>query len=62
MDVADCSKKISHKDISDNTVLLENSVEDKTEINIQDSLLSCKENVLCCSLPGYKVGKKNVDA
>ncbi|XP_021933107.1 uncharacterized protein LOC110836322 isoform X2 [Zootermopsis nevadensis] len=52
----------TQKDVSGTTFLVENSVVDKTELNIQHSLLSSKENILCFSTPSCKVlSKKNVD-
>uniref|UniRef100_A0A2Z5TRX8 Putative breast cancer type 2 susceptibility protein n=1 Tax=Reticulitermes speratus TaxID=60591 RepID=A0A2Z5TRX8_9NEOP len=70
MDLASCSKTIdlggeemSQKAISDTAMLDENSFVDKTEFNMQDSVLSCKENILCCSTFRYKTNcNKNVDS
>ena len=68
MDDEDCSKtidlgkEISQKSLSDTTLLGENSFVDKTEIDMQDTMLSRKENVLCCSSFRYTTDcKKNVD-
>ncbi|GFG37529.1 hypothetical protein Cfor_11582 [Coptotermes formosanus] len=70
MDAADCSEKIdsgseemSQKSISDTTVLDENSAVDKTEFNMQDFVLSHKENILCSSSCRYETDcKRTVDS
>jgi hypothetical protein len=56
------NEETPQRGISDTAFLVENSVLDKTELNIQDSLLSSKENILCQCSPSYKVlCEKNVD-
>jgi len=53
---------MSQKAVSDTTLLDENSFVDKTEFNMQGTVLSREENVLCCSSYRYTTDcKKNVD-
>ena len=68
MDDEDCIKTIylgeemSQKALSDTTLLDENSFVDKTEFDMQDTILSRKENVSYCSSFRYSTDcKKNVD-
>ena len=58
----DLGEEMSQKALSDTTLLDENSFIDETEFDMQDTMLSRKENVLCCSSFRYTTDcKKNVD-